>query len=77
MLHVKMLHEDVYTLKIKLFDLPISLWRYTLEFWAGLWSFYFDIDITDNDLWKYVDDTTIAEPLHKWQTSKIQSAVDK
>ena len=46
----------------------------------GPWLFVLminDIGITDNDLWKYVDDSTIAEPLHKWQTSKIQSAVDE
>ena len=46
----------------------------------GPWLFVLminDIDITDNDLRKYVDDTTIAEPVHKRETSKIQSSVDE
>ena len=45
----------------------------------GPWLFVLminDIDITDNDLRKYVDDTTPAEPVHKREKSKIQSAVD-
>jgi hypothetical protein len=36
-----------------------------------------DIDITDNDLWKYVDDTTIAEQVNKGEASKIQASVDE
>ena len=36
-----------------------------------------DVNITDNDLWKYVDDTTIAEQVNKGKTSKIQAGVDK
>ena len=36
-----------------------------------------DIDVTNTDLWKYVDDTTIAELVQKGETSKIQDAVDE
>jgi hypothetical protein len=36
-----------------------------------------DVDITDNDLSKYVDDTTIAEQVNKDETSKIQAGVDE
>ena len=46
----------------------------------GPWLFVImikDIDITEEDLWKYVDDTTVAEPVYKQETSKIQSAVDE
>ena len=34
-----------------------------------------DIDVTNFDLWKYVDGTTIAECVAKNHTSKIQDAV--
>jgi hypothetical protein len=34
-----------------------------------------DIDVTDSDLWKYVDDTTMAECVPKNHTSNIQDAV--
>ena len=46
----------------------------------GPWLFVLminDIDITDNDLWKYVDDTTIAEQVNKGEASKIQAGVDE
>ena len=46
----------------------------------GPWLFVLminDIDITDNDLWKYVDDTTIAEQVNKGETNKIQAGVDE
>lgn len=36
-----------------------------------------DIKVTNTDLWKYVDDTTIAEPVAKGVTSNIQNAVDE
>jgi hypothetical protein len=32
-----------------------------------------DVNVTDNDLWKYVDDTSIAEQVNKCETSKIQA----
>ena len=34
-----------------------------------------DIDVTDSDLWQYVDYTTMAECVRKNQTSNIQDAV--
>ena len=33
-------------------------------------------DVPANDLWKYVDDTTISETIRKNQDSHIQAAVD-
>ena len=33
------------------------------------------IEVTDNALWKLVDDTTIAEPVHKNESSIIHYAV--
>jgi hypothetical protein len=36
-----------------------------------------DIDTTDTDLWKYVDDTTAAEMVEKGETSKIQNMVNE
>ena len=44
----------------------------------GPWLFVLMIDdtgVTNTDLWKYVDDTTIAEPVHKKEKSNIQDAV--
>ena len=44
----------------------------------GPWLFVLmidDIGVTNTDLWKYVDDTTIAETVHKNGTSNIQEAV--
>ena len=44
----------------------------------GPWLFLLmidDIDVTDLDLWKYVDDTTMAEYVPKNHTSNIQDAV--
>ena len=44
----------------------------------GPWLFVLmidDIGVTNTDLWKYVDDTTIAEPVHKKEKSNIQDAV--
>ena len=44
----------------------------------GPWLFLLiidDIDVTDSDLWKYVDDTTMAECVPKNHTSNIQDAV--
>ena len=40
----------------------------------GPWLFVLmidDIDTTNTDLWKYVDDTTAAEMVEKGETSKI------
>ena len=34
-----------------------------------------DLDVTDTDLWKHLDDTTISENEYKQQTSTIQSRV--
>ena len=36
-----------------------------------------NIEVTDNALWKFVDDTTIAEPVHKDELSTIQYAVSE
>ena len=36
-----------------------------------------DLDVTDTDLWKYVDDTTTSENVYKQETSTIQSRVDE
>jgi hypothetical protein len=36
-----------------------------------------DIEVTDTELWKYVDDTTIAEPVLKDEISNIQNAVSE
>ena len=36
-----------------------------------------DIKVTNTNLWKYVDDTTIAEPVEKGEISNIQNAVDE
>ena len=36
-----------------------------------------EIDVTNTDLWKYVDDTTIAEPVAKNQASRIQASVNE
>ena len=44
----------------------------------GPWLFLLmidDIDVTDSDPWKYVDDTTMAECVPKNHTSNIQDAV--
>ena len=35
-----------------------------------------ELDVPANDLWKYVDDTTISETISKNQDSLIQAAVD-
>ena len=35
-----------------------------------------ELDVPANDLWKYVDDTTISETISKNQDSHIQAAVD-
>ena len=35
-----------------------------------------DLDTPGNELWKYVDDSTISESILKDQASTIQSAVD-
>ena len=35
-----------------------------------------ELDVPANDLWKYVDDTTISEAISKNQDSHIQAAVD-
>lgn len=46
----------------------------------GPWLFVLmvdDIQVTDNELWKYVDDITIAEPVHKDEVSIIQNAVSE
>ena len=36
-----------------------------------------EIDVTNIELWKYVDDTTIAEPVAKNQASRIQASVNE
>jgi hypothetical protein len=46
----------------------------------GPWLFVLmidDIEVTDTELWKYVDDTTIAEPVLKDEISNIQNAVSE
>ena len=35
-----------------------------------------ELNVPANDLWKYVDDTTISETISKNQDSHIQAAVD-
>ena len=35
-----------------------------------------ELDVPANDVWKYVDDTTISETISKNQHSHIQAAVD-
>ena len=36
-----------------------------------------DVDVTNTELWKYVDDTSIAEPVAKNQASRIQVHVNE
>ncbi len=36
-----------------------------------------DIDVTNTELWKYEDDTTIAENVAKNQASRIQDDVNE
>lgn len=46
----------------------------------GPWLFVLmigDIGVTKTDLWKYVDDTTITEPIHKNGIRNIQNAVSE
>ncbi|KXJ06855.1 RNA-directed DNA polymerase from mobile element jockey [Exaiptasia diaphana] len=46
----------------------------------GPWLFLVminDIDVSSVNLWKYVDDTSIVETVHKGQPSEIQVAVDE
>jgi hypothetical protein len=46
----------------------------------GPWPFVLmidDIEVTDTELWKYVDDTTIAEPVLNDEISNIQNAVSE
>jgi hypothetical protein len=46
----------------------------------GPWLFVLmieDIKVTNTDLWKYVDDTTINKSVEKGEISDIQSAVDE
>ena len=44
----------------------------------GRWLFLVMInDININDMWKYVDDTSMAETVHKGQPSGIQVSVDE
>ena len=46
----------------------------------GPWLFILmidDFDVTNTEIWKYVDDTTIAEPVAKNQASRIQDSVNK
>ena len=45
----------------------------------GLWLFILmidEIDVTNTELWKYVDDMTITEPIAKKQASRIQASVN-
>ena len=46
----------------------------------GPWLFLVminDLDVEDFDLWKFVDDTTMAESINKSKPSKIQASVDE
>ena len=46
----------------------------------GLWVFVImvnDLNVTNADLWKYVDDTTIFESIPKRDNSRIQESVDE
>ena len=46
----------------------------------GPWLFLVminDLDVEDLDLWKLVDDTTMAESVDKSEPSKIQASVDE
>jgi hypothetical protein len=46
----------------------------------GPWLFAIminDLDVTDTELWKYVDDTTISENIPKQEYSTIQTSVDE
>jgi hypothetical protein len=46
----------------------------------GSWLFVLmidGIDISDTDLWKYVDDTAAAKMVEKGETSKNQNKVNK
>ena len=46
----------------------------------GPWLFILmidDINTSDTEIWKYVDDTTIAEPVAKNQASMIQDSVNE
>jgi hypothetical protein len=46
----------------------------------GPWLFVLmidNIDVTDNELWKFVDDTTTSETVHKTQMSVIQNYVSE
>ena len=43
----------------------------------GPWLLVLIEDIKVTDLWKYVDDTTIAEPVEKGEISNIQNAIDE
>ena len=46
----------------------------------GPWLFVVMINnlhVDSVDLWKYVDDTTVAETVHKNDTSNFQAAIDK
>ena len=46
----------------------------------GPWLFILmtdEIDVANTELWKYVDDTTIAERVAKNQASRIQASVNE
>ena len=46
----------------------------------GPWLFLIminDLSVADTTLWKYVDDTTLAESVSKNETSCMQSCVDE
>ena len=46
----------------------------------GLWLFLImtnDLSVANTNIWKYVDDTTIAECVEKNGTSSMQSRVDE
>ena len=46
----------------------------------GPWLFVImvkDLNVTNADLWKYVDDTTIFESIPKRNSSRIQESVDE
>ena len=51
----------------------------SLELFAGslvILTKIIDLNVTNTNIWKYVDDTTLAECVEKNATSSMQSRVD-